>query len=180
MKFILFTCIVFLSAFQKCNHNTTQNSLECDLLKVIFNEKFFYEPEPGKLMNIVGIDTITILDKSNYLMNCPTTLEIDIDTLNIEKGKTFRNLTVPINNFKKIIRIKQNDTIPIRIQGFKADVEDYNNPKFKCYFLLNKTRINKDSVYIEMEKFISNHKIGLTYCRKNGKWVLVDSLIGQY
>jgi hypothetical protein len=186
MKFVAIIFLTLLTSIQKCGQTGNLHDFQCEaFVHTLFNESFFYIPKPGQL-NLTGIDTITILDGCGYLdlLNCPKEGEILVDTVLLNKGvdygwtSDFDSLLRKVN--RKIYQIKRVDDIPVRIRGFHAALHDQDNPKYRCYFTLNEVRINGDSLYVQMDKFITNHRIGATFVWRNDKWRLVDKLIGQY
>ncbi len=185
MKALMIILLIFFATIQKCNHSEKSLSFTCDqFVQTIFNVDCFYIPKPGQI-NLTGIDTITILDKNGYLnsFNCQSEGEFFVDTVLLNKGSdyTWSDLDVNIRQIRrKIYCIKKDDEIPIRIRSFRATLEDHKDPKYKCYFIMEEIKMNGDSLYIHMEKLITNHRIGLTYIKRNNEFELVDKLIGQY
>ena len=184
MKFVFIIFLILFVTIQQCGTISTPQYNCNNLIQTIFNEKFFYTPKPGQL-NLTGVDTITILDKSGYFrsLSCPTQGEVFIDTVLLSNGSNYSWSDLDTNIIKvekKIYRIRNDDDIPTRIKSFRANLEDHDDPRYRCYFLLEEIRINSDSLYIHMEKLISNHRIGLTYIRRGDNWELIDQLVGQY
>lgn len=184
MKIFLIVIFLIVTALQKCEENPKQIDLACaDLFQMIFNEIHFYQ---GKNVGITlsGIDTITILDKKQYLstMNCTDIISISIDTNLLNSGVShiddkYTKLIRKVSNKK--VKILQDDDLSPRILSFNPKDEEINSMKYKCYFLLEEINLKNDTLFIHLDKLITNHRVGLTYIKGKRKWILHNALIGK-
>lgn len=177
MKYIFFLIIINLTYFSKCDLKTQKP--ECQkFLNTVFNEDFFFIPEPGKL-NLVGIDTITILDQNEYLNSCAKSFNVTIAKSLITRASKFDNIRGKEIKKKTIIIINK-DNLSSRIRSYNATSNDAKNPKYKCYFILKNFKISGDSINIQLDKLISNQSIRVGYLYKKGVYKLYKKEIGQY
>ena len=162
--------------FQKC---ADRQEADCGtLLETIFNESFFYVPEPGHL-NLVARDSIFILDEENHLSGCSNDLVVRVDTALLNSAASFEGITGEPVEEKHII-ILQEDDIPLRVKNYRSKLEDHDNSKYKCYFILKSFAVNNETISIHMEKLISNNAIKLNYRRSGSQFILIEKEIGKY
>ncbi len=153
-----------------------QEDLSCCILERMFQEKIFYELPS---LNLSYVDTLTVLDRSNFFEDCNEIVNIAVDTNVLNPPRFYDSLEVK-SVINKVIVIKNRDLLPFPlING--AWQEDYKlKGKYEDYFIMERSERIGNLILITLFRLRSNHKIFIAYKIDNEKLMLIDSQVGQY
>lgn len=169
--------IIIVLIFVQFTVNLIGQSLtdeRCEIIGKIFSESIFYSNQ----LNLSYVDTITILDKTNYFSQCGQLKMIIVDSGIAYKERTFEGMKITSNLHKTLI-IKNQDIIPFPIIGHHK-LTKCQEVKYENYFVLEEVIEFGELRLITMHKLISNHRILLAYLIRDERTSLFYHELGQY
>lgn len=172
---ILLNIFIFLVVYS--SSLSLDKCKNCDLLKIIFQDKLFYTE--GHSLYLGRVDTITILDKYDFFRGCDRKVELKVDS-SIMKYSLIYDTEIIENVRNKVVIIKTQDLLPTHLINGTWTQDKSLNEKYENYFILDEPKFSGDSLHISLFRLRSNHQIDIVYKLNSNKFERLSYSIGQY